>query len=198
MLAAGIVLYPDDWALEEKVGLPLAAIHYPVSILNSNRDSLQSIGDDDNHDHNRNRPRSTLLRAMENFFDKMHSASNVSDVYMRFNWTFQSHPYMSNRLPSFFFLEKVLDAVDFLGFHSQYRFLFRKCNNWFRTNILGIPPLALYLRTERQVLRLIPPEIVVKDNRSKNSECSNCMRNNGISFFIRTQVNPLAVAVASS
>ena len=187
MLAAGIVIVPDDWKLEEKIGLPLAAIHYPVSVLNSNGDSLQSVvGDNDNHehDHNHRRPRSILLRAMENFFDKMHSASNVNDVHMRFNWTFQSHPFMSNRLPtSSSIFEKVLDAVDLIGFRHQHRFLFRKCINWFRTSIMGIPLLALYLRTERQVLRIIP---------------SNCRNNNGISFLIRTQVNPLEVAVAGS
>jgi hypothetical protein len=81
ILAAAVILFPDDWHLEEKIGLPLAAIHYPVRVLNTAKESIA---------HHRNPSLSPIVRAMEFFFDRMYSASvSQENVFNRFNWTFQ-------------------------------------------------------------------------------------------------------------
>ena len=115
ILAGAVLLFPDDWSLEEKLGEPLAAIHYPVVVLNTARETAQNHAVPS---------RSTIIRAMEFFFDKLYrehaetmdmqddaSAAGSADtshvkasttptahnIYCRYNWVFQHHPHMSNR-----------------------------------------------------------------------------------------------------
>lgn len=78
--AGAVILFPDDWHLEEKIGLPLGAVHYPVSVLNAAAQSHEERGVPS---------RSPILRAMEHFFDKMYHSCDATAVFNRFNWAFQ-------------------------------------------------------------------------------------------------------------
>lgn len=181
ILAASVLLFPDDWKLEEKIGLPLAAIHYPVGVLNTFKETLVDHG---------NLSRNTVLRAMEFFFDKLYrteeenEVSTESKLYCRSNWTFQHHPNMSNRFhgPVTELRESLMSlAFTLIGnplkeiqFRAYLRTFFLSIINWIRqTPVLGLPPLEVKYRSERQTLRLLP-----------KSQC--------VLFTIHTQVTPIA------
>ena len=182
ILAGGVLLFPDDWNLEEKLGQPLAAIHYPVVVLNTARETAQDYAVPS---------RSTILRAMEFFFDKLYREhalkeekekqameenagaldgnARAESIYCRFNWTFQHHPYMPNRFHGPWVHLKdtmtwmVLTLVarghhmKELAIRAALREYFVSLANRFRAlPWVGLPPLEVKYRSERQTLRLLP------------------------------------------
>jgi len=170
VLAAAIISFPDEWKLEEKLGLPLAAIHYPVNVLNTAQESME------NHTVPSNSP---LIRSMEYFFNSMYETENKKKIFERFNWTFQQHPYLTNRFDDICSclsenLQKFLSNRLIFGPHLEARFrnLLRlyivNAANFFR-RWFNLPQLETYLRSERQTLRVLP-------------------NSNAVAFLIRTQV----------
>ena len=199
ILAGAVLLFPDDWNLEEKLGEPLAAIHYPVVVLNTARETAQSHAVPS---------RSTILRAMEFFFDKLYrehsemmdtSAAACEEdttrahknIYGRYNWTFQHHPHMPNRFHGPLVHVKdtltcmVLtlmgdDRKKEMALRAFLRELFVRLINRIRAwPWVRLPPLEVKYRSERQTLRLLP-----------RSHC--------VLFTIHTQVTPLSELVDSS
>lgn len=180
VLAAGALAFPDNWKLEEKLGLPLAAIHYPVNALNTKKETKA---------HHVYPSASPIIRSMETFFQNMYKDENAGQVFNRFSWAFQHHDEINNRFDDW--ISKIGDQlrewtlvlcggdeVRELQWRSNVRRPLVWASNLYRVHILGFPPLELFLRTERQTLRLLP-----------RSKC--------VVFTIRTRVNPISEAIDS-
>lgn len=179
VLVAGAVFFPDDWKLEDKLGLSLAAIHYPVAALNSTGETEA---------RHTNPSSSAYLRTMESFFDRMHEEGGKS-IHNRFNWAFQAHPYMSNRCEGWAAVikETICTAVTHiaastgiqeLSLRIYLRETFTSVANFVRVYLLNLPRLELYFRTENQTLRLLPKSQMVL-------------------FTIRTRVTPMSEAIVT-
>lgn len=193
ILVAGVVFFPDDWRLEDKLGLSLAAIHYPVAALNSTGETEAS---------HTNPSSSAYLRTMERFFDRMHdegggNSNSSNSIHNRFNWAFQTHPYMSNRFEGWAAVIKetvsrvvvrIIAAaavaaskstgVQELPLRIYLRETFTSVANFIRVYLLNLPLLELYFRTENQTLRLLP-------------------RSRMVLFTIRTRVTPVSEAIVT-
>ena len=180
VLVAGAVFFPDDWRLEDKLGLPLAAIHYPVAALNSMGETEACHTSPSSN---------AYLRTMERFFDRMYEEGGESIIHNRFNWAFQAHPYMSNRCEGWAAMIKetvgravahiaASTALQELPLRIYLREKFTSVANFVRVYLLNLPPLELYFRTENQTLRLLPKSRMVL-------------------FTIRTRVTPMSEAIVT-
>ena len=171
VLAAAVIVFPDNWKLEEKIGLPLAAIHYPVNALNTANESMKLFT---------NPSSSPVIRAMEYFFDKLYSNSN-SVIYSRFNWAFQNHDNLTNRFYDIWSVYgehlrelacKGLNDTSELYIRTFIRELLSKASLFF----MNPKKCHILLRTERQTLKLLPSSSTV-------------------AFLVRTLVTPLEEVV---
>jgi hypothetical protein len=184
ILAGAALFFPDNWKLEEKLGLPLAAIHYPVNSLNIRSENLQ---------HHTFPSQNPIVKAMERYFTSLHQeegggggGEKVPMVHERFNWSFQHHPQFLNRFGGWYeFLQSYIQSFVLLlcGMDERLEYIFRaSCREFivilfnFLRQFLSMPLFEIYLRTERQTLRLLP-------------------QSHGIVFGIRTRVNPLREAL---
>ena len=175
VLAGAVIMFPDNWALEEKIGLPLAAIHYPIHYLNSKAETV---------DKHTNPSSNTVLRAFESFFDKLYDPALETALYLRYNWAFQNHYSLLNRFDSrassvmqsiilFFFGN---DESKELTFRWHLRELLTIAINNIALSVCGYRPISLYLRTERQTLRRLP-------------------KSSTVAFLVRPQVTDIDVAI---
>ena len=178
VLSGGVLAFPDNWKLEEKMGLPLAAIHYPVKAINVAQETVAT------HTLPSSSP---VVRTMETFFNNMHKPENITDVHTRASWAFQHHSGLNNRFETMMshVADKLRTAMTYLvrgdevkelRVRSTIRQFFVQAFNFIRCNLFNLPPLELYLRTERQSLRLLP-----------KSKC--------VVFAIRTRVDPIRKAI---
>lgn len=108
ILAGAVICFPDDWLLEEKIGLPLSAIHYPVRSMNTAGESSESHSVP---------AASPMLRIMERFFDDMYTSKKI---FKRFNYTFQSHECHTNRFDGWLSWLAV-QAIDLLSTRTSLR-----------------------------------------------------------------------------
>eukprot|EP01038_Epipyxis_sp_PR26KG_P005432 gene5432-7523_t len=70
VLRSAIMMFPDNWKLEEKIGLSLAAIHYPTGALNTAKETIEKYSIPS---------KSIIIRAMESFFDKLYDESQLQN-----------------------------------------------------------------------------------------------------------------------
>lgn len=178
ILAGAVIMFPDNWALEEKVGLPLAAIHYPIHYLNPKEETVSKHTVPSSN---------TILRAFESFFDKLYDPTQENAVYLRYNWAFQNHPSLLNRFDSWIGSAiQSLVLLLFFGNDESKELLFR----WYLRELMTIlinnitfaigdyRLISLYLRTERQTLRRLP-------------------KTNTVAFLVRPQLTDIDVAIDS-
>jgi len=178
VLAGAIIMFPDNWALEEKIGLPLAAIHYPIHYLNPKEETV---------DKHTNPSSNTILRAFESFFDKLYDQTQENAIYLRYNWAFQNHNSLLNRFDSWVSsaIKRLVLLLCFGSNETQeltFRWYLRELLTIIINNIAlvigGYRPISLYLRTERQTLRRLP-------------------RSNTVAFLVRPQLTDMDMAIDS-
>lgn len=166
VLAAAVIVFPDNWKLEHKIGLPLAAIHYPVNALNTKNESINLFT---------NPSSSPIIRAMEYFFDKLYSNSNPV-TYSRFNWAFQNHDHLTNRFYDVWSIYgEHLRELASICFNDETELYIRGYIRELLSKISLIftpDKCHILLRTERQTLKLLPSS-------------------SAVAFLVRTLVTPL-------
>ena len=177
VLAGAVIMFPDNWMLEEKIGMPLAAIHYPIHYLNPKEETV---------DKHTIPSSNTILRAFESFFDKLYDPNLKNTVYLRYNWSFQNHHSLLNRFDSW--ISSVIQTIVLFLFGNNesreltFRWYLRELLTIVINNIAfaasGCRPISLYLRTERQTLRRLP-------------------NSNTVAFLVRPQVTDIDVAIDS-
>jgi hypothetical protein len=171
VLAGCVIVFPDNWKIEEKIGLPLAAIHYPVNALNTSNETYKQFT---------NPSSSPVIRAMEYFFDKLYNdykENKTIVIYNRFNWAFQNHDNLTNRFYDFWSLwGEYLRELMCHAFNSStelyIRTLIREILTKISLTFNNYSKCHILLRTERQTLRYLPSS-------------------SSVAFLVRTQVTPL-------
>lgn len=147
ILIGSALCFPDRWHLESKLGLPLAAIHYPVNTLNTARETLE---------HHVLPSQSPVVRTMERFFDSLYenvdSCDSCDSAVARLGWGFQCHPRMTNR-----YVDEYSTSREFLRDTIEW-FVGEKLERIFRSQIRQ--SLTIAANKLRTCLGFVPLEFI--------------------------------------